>query len=78
MELNIPAIEGIGGSLVYLVDRYGGNTIYDVDFVPVQDGNSLRSTGLSVIDHLTHNVFRGNMGKWADFYERLFNFREIR
>jgi 4-hydroxyphenylpyruvate dioxygenase len=78
MELNIPAIEGIGGSLVYLVDRYGGNTIYDVDFIPVHDGGSLRSTGLSVIDHLTHNVHRGNMAKWAGFYEKLFNFREIR
>ena len=33
MELNIPAIEGIGGSALYLVDRYGGHTIYDVDFV---------------------------------------------
>ncbi len=78
MELNIPAIEGIGGSQVYLVDRYGENTIYDVDFVPVQDRGSLRSTGLSVIDHLTHNVHRGNMAKWAGFYEKLFNFREIR
>ena len=78
MELNIPAIEGIGGSQVYLVDRYGENTIYDVDFVPVQDGGSLRATGLSVIDHLTHNVHRGNMAKWAGFYEKLFNFREIR
>ena len=35
MELNIPSIEGIGGSLIYLVDRYGERTIYDVDFVPV-------------------------------------------
>ncbi len=78
MELNIPAIEGIGGSQVYLVDRYGESTIYDVDFVSVQDGGSLRSTGLSVIDHLTHNVHRGNMAKWAGFYEKLFNFREIR
>jgi 4-hydroxyphenylpyruvate dioxygenase len=43
MELNIPAIAGIGGSLVYLVDRYGDHTIYDVDFVPVQDGGKLRS-----------------------------------
>jgi 4-hydroxyphenylpyruvate dioxygenase len=78
MELNIPAIEGIGGSQVYLVDRYGESTIYDVDFIPVQDSGSLRSTGLSVIDHLTHNVHRGNMAKWAGFYEKLFNFREIR
>ena len=78
MELSIPAIEGIGGSLVYLVDRYGDRTIYDVDFVPVADRGSLRTTGLTCIDHLTHNVHRGNMNKWAGFYEKLFNFREIR
>ncbi len=78
MELNIPAIEGIGGSLIYLVDRYGGATIYDVDFVPVTPAGGGRSAGLTVIDHLTHNVRRGNMDKWAGFYERLFNFREIR
>jgi 4-hydroxyphenylpyruvate dioxygenase len=77
MELNIPAIEGIGGSIVYLVDRYGDQTIYDVDFVPVEPGVD-RSAGLTVIDHLTHNVERGHMDKWAGFYERLFNFREIR
>jgi 4-hydroxyphenylpyruvate dioxygenase len=78
MELNIPAIEGIGGSLIYLVDRYGDRTIYDVDFVPVISSVSLPSAGLSCIDHLTHNVSRGNMNKWAGFYEKLFNFREIR
>jgi 4-hydroxyphenylpyruvate dioxygenase len=78
MELNIPAIEGIGGSLVYLVDRYGDHTIYDVDFVPVQDGGKRRTTGLVCVDHLTHNVHRGNMAKWAGFYEQLFNFRQIR
>jgi 4-hydroxyphenylpyruvate dioxygenase len=78
MELNIPAIEGIGGSLIYLVDRYGEHTIYDVDFVAVHQAPATRSAGLSYIDHLTHNVARGNMNKWAGFYERLFNFREIR
>ena len=78
MELNIPAIEGIGGSLIYLVDRYGGQTIYDVDFVATSPVPAGRSAGLTVIDHLTHNVHRGNMDKWAGFYERLFNFREIR
>jgi 4-hydroxyphenylpyruvate dioxygenase len=78
MELNIPAIEGIGGSLVYLVDRYGEHTIYDVDFVPVPATGNLRPTGLACVDHLTHNVHRGNMDKWAGFYEKLFNFREIR
>jgi len=78
MELNIPAIDGIGGSLIYLVDRYGGSTIYDVDFVASAPTAAGRSAGLTFIDHLTHNVHRGNMDKWAGFYERLFNFREIR
>jgi len=78
MELRIPAIEGIGGSLIYLVDRYGDRTIYDVDFVPEESRAPARDAGLSLIDHLTHNVQRGNMDKWAGFYERLFNFREIR
>ncbi len=78
MELRIPAIEGIGGSLIYLVDRYGERTIYDVDFVQVSEPPAVRSAGLTLIDHLTHNVSRGNMDKWAGFYERLFNFREIR
>jgi len=79
MELNIPSIEGIGGSLIYLVDRYGERTIYDVDFVPVASAaDGVADVGLVRIDHLTHNVRRGNMNTWAEFYERLFNFREIR
>jgi 4-hydroxyphenylpyruvate dioxygenase len=80
MELNIPAIEGIGGSYLYLVDRYGAREIYDVDFVPIDSaaGEMSAATGLDYIDHLTHNVHRGHMGVWAEFYERIFNFREIR
>src|SRR5207302_10650811 len=82
MELNIPVIEGIGGSLIYLVDRYGEHTIYDVDFHPLipktPAGNAPPGVGLTGIDHLTHNVHRGRMALWAEFYERLFNFREIR
>ena len=79
MELAIPAIEGIGQSAIYLVDRYGDRTIYDVDFVPIE-GASPRplGVGLTCIDHLTHNVERGHMDRWAEFYERLFGFREIR
>jgi 4-hydroxyphenylpyruvate dioxygenase len=82
MELNIPSIQGIGGSLIYLVDRYGDRTIYDVDFVPVEVPvapiKAAAGVGLTRIDHLTHNVRRGNMNLWAGFYEKLFNFREIR
>jgi 4-hydroxyphenylpyruvate dioxygenase len=78
MELNIPAIEGIGGSLIYLVDRYGDDTIYDVDFRRVAASPGVEDAGLTYIDHLTHNVQRGNMNHWAGFYEKLFNFREIR
>jgi 4-hydroxyphenylpyruvate dioxygenase len=81
MELNIPAIEGIGGSNLYLVDRYGAQEIYDVDFVPIAgaaEAQSKNAKGLTYLDHLTHNVHRGNMATWAEFYERIFNFREIR
>ncbi|QDQ28137.1 4-hydroxyphenylpyruvate dioxygenase [Chitinimonas arctica] len=82
MEVNIPAIKGIGDSLLYLVDRYEGNSkasIYDMDFVPIEGADPAgNDCGLKVIDHLTHNVHRGAMDKWAAFYEDLFNFREIR
>jgi 4-hydroxyphenylpyruvate dioxygenase len=83
MELNIPSIRGIGGSLIYLVDRYGDRSIYDVDFVavacdPAAHVTPASNAGLTCIDHLTHNVHRGNMNRWAEYYERLFNFREIR
>jgi 4-hydroxyphenylpyruvate dioxygenase len=81
-ELNIPAIEGIGGSYLYLVDRYGdGPSIYDIDFVPIPgalEREAANGAGLTYIDHLTHNVQRGHMRQWAEFYERVFNFREIR
>jgi len=79
MELNLPAIRGIGHSLLYLIDRYGPHSIYDVDFVQI-DGipQAPLGVGLRFIDHLTHNVHRGRMDEWARFYERLFNFREIR
>ncbi len=79
MELNIPGIEGIGGLNVYLVDRYGARSIYDVDFELINGADPSRNAaGLTYIDHLTHNLRRGNMSLWADYYERIFNFREIR
>ena len=84
MELSIPAIKGIGDSLIYLVDRYpgadgSGVSIYDIDFVPFPGVDQHpHGAGLTAIDHLTHNVHRGRMDEWAGFYERLFNFREVR
>ena len=78
MELNIPALTGIGGSRLYLVDRYGDKTIYDVDFELIQADVAVKQTGLTYVDHLTHNVKRGNMDKWAGFYEKIFNFRELK
>ena len=89
-ELNIPAIKGIGDSIIYLIDRWRGKGsakpgdigdigFYDVDFEPLP-GAELNPAGhgLTYIDHLTHNVHKGRMKEWADFYERLFNFREVR
>ncbi|HET6718063.1 MAG TPA: 4-hydroxyphenylpyruvate dioxygenase [Rhodocyclaceae bacterium] len=89
-ELNIPAIKGIGDSLIYLVDRWRGKNgasdgeignigFFDVDFEALPGASlSPPGHGLKLIDHLTHNVYRGRMGEWAEFYSRLFNFREIR
>ena len=79
MELNIPAIKGIGDSQLYLVDRFGDRSIYDVDFVPVDGADqNPQGIGLDAIDHVTHNVYTGRLDTWAGFYERLFNFKEIR
>jgi 4-hydroxyphenylpyruvate dioxygenase len=80
MELRLPAIKGIGGAPLYLIDRFeDGRSIYDIDF-EFLDGVERHPSGhgFHTIDHLTHNVYRGRMGYWAGFYERLFNFREIR
>ncbi len=75
-----PVIKGIGGCMLYIVDRYDEKgTIHDPDYEWLP-GAQMKPAGygLTFIDHLTHNLFPGNMGKWADYYERLFNFREIR
>lgn len=89
-ELNIPAIKGIGDSIIYFIDRWRGKNgakdgdignigFFDVDFEPLS-GAELNPAGhgLTYIDHLTHNVHRGRMAEWSGFYERLFNFREVR
>jgi 4-hydroxyphenylpyruvate dioxygenase len=89
-ELNIPAIKGIGDSIIYFIDRWRGKNgaaegsignigFYDVDFEPLPGAElNPAGNGLTYIDHLTHNVHRGRMNYWAEFYERLFNFKEVR
>lgn len=89
MELHLPGIRGIGNSIIYLVDRYervdetgegdGALSIYDIDFeyLPGVEKHPV-GAGLKLIDHLTHNVYGGRMAYWAGYYEKLFNFREVR
>jgi 4-hydroxyphenylpyruvate dioxygenase len=79
MELRLPAIKGIGGAPLYLIDRFeDGQSIYDIDFKWVSPHRHPVGHGLRVIDHLTHNVYKGRMSFWSQFYERIFNFRELR
>ncbi len=79
-DLNQLAIEGIGGSLLYLVDQYTtNNNLYenDFNFLPNID-KTPKGHGLNLIDHLTHNVYKGEMDRWTDFYCKVFGFFEIR
>ncbi|KQX97307.1 4-hydroxyphenylpyruvate dioxygenase [Rhodanobacter sp. Root480] len=78
--VNAPVVKGIGDCMLYLVDRYGdAGSIYDGDYQPIEGAaQKPAGFGLTFIDHLTHNLYFGNMQKWSDYYERLFNFREIR
>ncbi|MBP0481151.1 4-hydroxyphenylpyruvate dioxygenase [Sagittula salina] len=72
-----PAIKGIGGSLIYFTDRYYDTSPYNDEFAWRAESKP-RGVGFYYLDHLTHNVFKGNMDKWFRFYGDLFNFREIR
>ncbi|HET7395276.1 MAG TPA: 4-hydroxyphenylpyruvate dioxygenase [Gammaproteobacteria bacterium] len=78
--VNTPVIKGIGGSMLYLIDHYGDKgSVYDAEFeyLPGVDKHP-KGFGLTFVDHLTHNLYFGNMEKFAKFYADLFNFREIR
>ena len=89
-ELSIPAIKGIGDSLIYFIDKWRGKngakdgdlgniSFFDVDFEPLPGADlHPEGLGLTYIDHLTNNVYRGRMAELAEFYERIFNFREVR
>jgi len=70
------AIEAIGGSVIYFVDD--NSAPFNGDWDNQQTKAASFDAGLVFIDHLTHNVQRGNMDKWAKFYSDLFNFSEIR
>ena len=72
-----PAIKGIGGSLLYFTDQYYDTSPYNAEFDWIEQSKP-RGVGFYYLDHLTHNVFKGNMDKWFGFYGDLFNFREIR
>jgi 4-hydroxyphenylpyruvate dioxygenase len=78
--VDAPVVKGIGDCMLYLVDRYGdAGSIFDADYAPIPGAEqNPKGFGLTFIDHLTHNLYFGNMQKWSDYYERLFNFREIR
>ncbi|MDA7425866.1 4-hydroxyphenylpyruvate dioxygenase [Thalassococcus lentus] len=72
-----PAIKGIGGSLIYFTDQYYDTSPYNAEFDWIEQSKP-RGVGFYYLDHLTHNVFKGNMDVWFKFYQDLFNFREIR
>lgn len=74
----VPALKGIGGSVLYLTDQYGDKSLYAADFEPLPGAGDTTGVGLEILDHLTHNVINGKMDVWAGFYEKVFNFREIR
>ncbi|CAM5773825.1 4-hydroxyphenylpyruvate dioxygenase [Bosea minatitlanensis] len=79
-SLDVPAVIGIGGSLLYFVDRYGeAGSAYDAEFEWLGEPDPKpEGFGFFYLDHLTHNVVRGNMDTWYKFYHDTFNFREIR
>lgn len=77
--MDVPAIVGIGGSLLYFIDTYGETgSAYDAEFdwIGAVDPKP-EGIGFYYLDHLTHNVFRGNMDTWWDFYRELFGFTQI-
>ena len=75
--LDVPAIYGIGGSLIYFVDQYYDTSPYNAEYEWLEQSKP-RGVGFFYLDHLTHNVHKGNMDTWFRFYGDLFNFKEIR
>ncbi|MCK8463663.1 4-hydroxyphenylpyruvate dioxygenase [Aliiroseovarius sp. S1339] len=76
-SMDVPAIYGIGDSLIYFIDQYFDTSAYNAEFDWISDAHP-KGVGFYYLDHLTHNVFKGNMDVWFSFYRDLFNFEEIR
>ncbi|MEZ8186707.1 4-hydroxyphenylpyruvate dioxygenase [Shewanella sp. 5S214] len=73
------AIYGIGDSLIYFIDIFGEqNNIYQTDFVDLEQPIVTPEKGFMEVDHLTNNVYKGTMEKWANFYKDIFGFTEVR
>ena len=76
-SIDVPAIRGIGGSLIYFVENYREESPFNAEFDWIAKAHP-EGVGFHYLDHLTHNVHKGNMDTWFRFYGELFNFREIR
>lgn len=75
----VPAIEGIGGSLIYFIDAWHDDDMYTrLGLDPTDKTAVSYNTGFVCIDHLTNNVYQGQLKEWSDFYQRIFGFSEIR
>lgn len=78
MELNIPAIHGVGTSRIYFVDRYDKFSIYDVDFVPIPtvEQHPPAVAGLHFFG-IVQYIGTDRTEDWAEFYRELFGFIEL-
>ncbi|MDX2085439.1 MAG: 4-hydroxyphenylpyruvate dioxygenase [Candidatus Melainabacteria bacterium] len=79
-ELNLPAVYGVGGSLIYFVqdDEHGNDAYIAQEFEPLANPEMVPEKGFLLVDHMTNNVFKGTRDTWADFYKEIFGFYEIR
>ena len=78
MELNIPGIHGVGESLIYFVDRYTDFSIYDVDFVFL-DNAEKHPEAIQQLHWfgVVQSIHNDRTADWLDFYENLFGFTEL-
>lgn len=77
-DYQLPAISGVGGSVIYFVDQKEQKNRLLSNQFKFHSSESINGLGLTIIDHVTHNLFRGRMDEMAAFYESIFNFQEIR